>query len=123
MEWSYLQRVVPGACDAFAPVEEAIATKFLPALIGSEVSPTVRTIMGFPVRMAGLGLPSPMLQSHHFDTSVAMTQSVSQLLVKGEDLDTGRYWRQAGLLQRLARSGQQCWKINSQHLLRQRGQK
>ena len=96
MEWSYLQRVVPGACEAFAPVEEAITTKFLPALIGSEVSSTVRAIMGFPVRLAGLGLPSPVLQSHHFDTSVAMTEAVSRSLVKGEDLDTGKYCREAG---------------------------
>ena len=51
--------------------------------------------MGFPVRLAGLGLPSPLLQSHHFDNSVAMTQSVSQSLVRGEDLDTAGYCKEA----------------------------
>ena len=31
-EWAFMQRVTPGIGDAFGPVEEEIATAFLPAL-------------------------------------------------------------------------------------------
>ena len=35
MEWQYLQRVVPNAGPAFAPIETALHESFLPALFGS----------------------------------------------------------------------------------------
>ena len=32
LEWQYLQRVTPGIAESFSPIEDAIATEFLPAL-------------------------------------------------------------------------------------------
>ena len=34
MEWTYLQRVVPGTEAAFAPIKKALTEDFLPALLG-----------------------------------------------------------------------------------------
>ena len=53
-EWAFLQWVTPGICDAFGPVEEDIATSFLPELFkgvgekapGSEIN-------RLPVKQAG----------------------------------------------------------------------
>ena len=35
-EWQYVQRVVPGTAEFFAPVEAAIRTLFIPALLGMD---------------------------------------------------------------------------------------
>ena len=35
-EWTYLQRVVPDVALSFAPIEEALAESFLPALFGGK---------------------------------------------------------------------------------------
>ena len=56
-EWTYLQWVVPDIANAFAPIEEAIKTDFLPALFDGE--PPDRDLTQLPVRMAGMGIPDP----------------------------------------------------------------
>ena len=38
-EWTYLQRVVPDVAPSFAPIEEAPADSFLPALFGGKAPP------------------------------------------------------------------------------------
>jgi hypothetical protein len=60
-EWQYLQRVTPNVGDAFAPLEQALSTTFLPALF--DATPTeianIRPLLSLPVRMGGLGIPDP----------------------------------------------------------------
>ena len=53
-----MQQVIPGISDAFGPVEEEIATTFLPELfkvVGDGVPG--RAIIRLPVKQAGLALP------------------------------------------------------------------
>ena len=60
-EWQYLQRVTPGIAQAFAPLEEAIAKVFLPALLDSSIEEAakLRPLLALPTRMGGLGIPDP----------------------------------------------------------------
>ena len=55
-----MQRVTPGIEDAFGPVEEEIATVFLPALFeGVRDGVPGRSITRLPVKQAGMALPDP----------------------------------------------------------------
>ncbi|KAI2490762.1 hypothetical protein MHU86_23809 [Fragilaria crotonensis] len=47
-EWQYLQRVTPDIAPAFAPLETAIATVFLPALLDASVEERARTSFTAP---------------------------------------------------------------------------
>ena len=59
-EWAFVQRVTPGIGDAFGPVEEEIATAFLPALFeGVGDGAPGREITCLSVNQAGLALPDP----------------------------------------------------------------
>ena len=62
-EWQHLQRVVNDISAHFLPVEHALQTKFLPALLGgitpTDIPPDLRTILSLPVKLAGIGVPLP----------------------------------------------------------------
>ncbi|KAI2493136.1 hypothetical protein MHU86_21397 [Fragilaria crotonensis] len=60
-EWQYLQRVTPDIAPAFAPLEAAIATVFLPALLDTTVEEVakLRPLLALPTRLGGLGIPDP----------------------------------------------------------------
>ena len=70
-EWMHLQRVVDDICSAFQPIEDAILTKFLPALFDTPLAipPDLRTITSLPVKKAGVGLPNPTSTAPHNHTS------------------------------------------------------
>ena len=61
-EWQYLQRVVPDMGPAFQPLEEALCEVFLPALLQEEPPGTLLdSFCDLPVRLAGIGIPNPIL--------------------------------------------------------------
>ena len=63
-EWAFVQRVTPGIGNAFGPVEEEIATAFLPELFkGVGDGAPGRAITCLPVKQVGLALPDPMRTS------------------------------------------------------------
>ena len=51
MEWQYLQHVLPHAGPAFAPVEDALASTFLPALLQEPALADIvnRELLALPV--------------------------------------------------------------------------
>ena len=95
MEWTYLQRVVPDVSAFFEPIEEAITSDFLPALLAggmAETDEAFRNLTCFPVRYAGLGIPNPVKQAkRQYDTSLEMTEPVHRSLRFGTDLDALGY--------------------------------
>ena len=95
MEWSYVQRVIPDSKDYFEPVEEALSTLFLPALLGDdspEEALKLRELTCFPVRLARLGIPNPIAQAEQcFQNSVTATAAVSTSLKEGRTLDAIGY--------------------------------
>ena len=59
-QWTFFQRVIPNIAHLFAPVEEAIASAFIPAIYGESVSETVRLLASLPVKCAGLAITNPV---------------------------------------------------------------
>ena len=97
MEWTYLQQLVPGIAAFFAPIEEAIKTNFLPALLAGGMDDTdeaFRKLSCFLTRYAGLGTLNPVKQAHcQYDASLEMTKPVHSSLQLGTDLDAMVYGR------------------------------
>ena len=98
MEWSYLQRVLPGLSAEFGPVEEAITKDFLPALFegGAEMDPLFRSITALPVRHSGLGVFRPTKTAvPNYDASVILTKELTRSILQGRNLDTVQYLKNA----------------------------
>jgi hypothetical protein len=59
-EWQFLQRVTAGLGKEFRGVEDALTTKFLPALFGiTETDNPLRQLACLPVKQSGLAIPDP----------------------------------------------------------------
>jgi hypothetical protein len=102
-EWQYLQRVLPNAGPAFAPVEEALATQFLPALLQEpeEIGPSFRDLLALPARKAGLGVPDPQLTAAScHSASKACTAELTRTLRAGTELDVNVHAEQASRARR-----------------------
>ena len=96
-EWQYLQRVLPGGADVFKPVEEALATAFLPALFQEPDHGVDRGLLALTTRCAGLGIPDPTRTATECHaTSVACTQVLTESLISGTDLDAQVHAMHAG---------------------------
>ncbi|KAI2507264.1 hypothetical protein MHU86_7100 [Fragilaria crotonensis] len=88
-EWQYLQRVTPNIAPAFAPLEAAIATVFLPALLATTVEEVakLRPLLALPTRMGGLGIPDPTSTGEFcFAASKESTTLLQGSLVTGDRL-------------------------------------
>ena len=59
-EWSYLQRVVQGLEEEFAPLRDVILEQFAPAILGREVLPREHQLLTLPVKYGGLALADPV---------------------------------------------------------------
>jgi hypothetical protein len=59
-EWQFLQRVTDGLGKEFRGVEDALMTKFLPALFGTtETNNSLRQLACLPVKKSGFAIPDP----------------------------------------------------------------
>ena len=108
-EWQYLQRVTPDLAPAFAPLEAAIATVFLPALLDATVEEVakLRPLLALPTRMGGLGIPDPTTTGEFcFAASTASTNLLQGSLVDGDPLCATEH-RNAATRGRLAAKAQQ----------------
>jgi len=78
-EWQFLQRVVPGCCDLFTPLDVVLTSTFLPAVFGCEVTPCVHLVFSLPVRFGGLGVYHPHFAAEFcFSASRNATQVIAQ---------------------------------------------
>ena len=64
-EWTFLLRVLKDCESLFCDLEFALASSFLPAIFGVEVSPAERGLFSLPLRMGGLGICNPMTSASH----------------------------------------------------------
>ena len=105
-EWQYVQRVTPDVDDLFAPVEEAIATHFLPALFDTkveEIAP-LRALLSLPVRCGGLGIPNPTTTGEDcYASSTGGTQLLKDSLIAGTPLCASTHQSVASQARRKAR--------------------
>jgi hypothetical protein len=105
-EGTYLQRVIPGSDALFDPIEEAIASIFLPVLLG-ELKAGVQTLrrqLALSVRTAGLGIPDPRECARgNFDGSRQITGTLTASLLAREALHTEGCHLEARKCRRLLR--------------------
>ncbi|KAI2492329.1 hypothetical protein MHU86_22235 [Fragilaria crotonensis] len=97
-EWQYLQRVTPDIAPAFAPLETAIATVFLPALLDTSVEEVakLRPLLALPTRLGGLGIPDPTTTGEFcYAASTASTNLLQASLVTGAPLCATAHRRDA----------------------------
>ena len=80
--WTYVQRTVGDISDLFEPLELAISKKFIPAILGREISTTYREIFALPIRYGGLGIANPMKTSDsEYRASAAINSQFTELIL------------------------------------------
>ena len=91
MRWCFLQRTVPNIKNYFAPLEETIREKLIPAIVGKQVTDVERKILSLPVRLGGLGIQNPMLTAEtEFRNSCIVTENLTQL-IENQELNLDNY--------------------------------
>jgi hypothetical protein len=108
-EWQYLQRVTPDIAPAFAPLETAIATVFLPALLDASVEEVakLRPLLALPTRLGGLGIPDPTTTGEVcYAASTASTNLLHRSLVEGASLCATEHRRDASTSRLAAKASQ-----------------
>jgi hypothetical protein len=91
------------------PVEEAIRSVFLPALLQAAEAECQRKLTAVSVRKDGLGLPDPTQSAPGcFAASEACTGLLVGSLREGTELDANMHGRHAGLKRRLAQKKQEA---------------
>ena len=58
--WTNLQRNIPNTVSLFKPLEAAIQGKFLPFLIGREISVLEGRMLALPYKYSGLAVRNPV---------------------------------------------------------------
>ncbi len=83
--WNYVQRTIPNIEHLFAPLEDAIREKLIPALVGRRVSDVERRILALPVRMGGMGIANPSLScQHEHNASLLVTKNLVEIIFRQE---------------------------------------
>ena len=82
-KWTYLLRTVPDIADLLQPLEDAIRSKFIPALTGRDcVNDAERDLFALPARLGGLSLNNPVMScNHEFTSSVDVTAPLATLIL------------------------------------------
>ena len=64
-EWQYVCRIVPNIRPLLAPIEHALRTKFLPAVIGPgiEIDDELRNLLALGIKSGGLTIRDPTTQA------------------------------------------------------------
>ena len=62
-KWTYFLLTIPRVSKLLKPLEEAIALKIIPALVGRAVSAEERALLALPIRLGGLGIVDPQMVS------------------------------------------------------------
>ena len=91
-EWQYMHRVIEDVGEYFAPIEEALATVFIPALLGGKEGEQLRDLFTLPVRQAGLNIPNPAKKARDgYQASLECTKALTASLLARSDLDAIGY--------------------------------
>ena len=81
--WNFAMRTMEGLENYLTPLEEAISKKFLPTLLGCQVSPIYRKLMALPPKLGGMGIINPTKAApEEFKNSVKMTKHLKKLIIE-----------------------------------------
>ena len=76
-QWQFVQRVIEDTDESFAPLETALAERFLPALFGTDLEEDthLRALSSLPIKWSGLALPNPVHSgASNYEASTQMCQ-------------------------------------------------
>jgi hypothetical protein len=110
LEWQYLQRVSPEVAADFAPVEHAIASIFLPSLLDENPGGIgkLRGLMALSVRLAGIGLPSPVDTADQcYRASLESTASLTVSLLESRPVNAAGFAVAAGSAKKALRKSRE----------------
>ncbi|KAL7475011.1 hypothetical protein ACHAW6_000948, partial [Cyclotella cf. meneghiniana] len=108
-EWQYLCNIVPDIGPLLAPIEDALRTKFLPAILGPDIKidDDLRNLLTLGVKSRGLTIRNPTLTAESlFCTSQATTAYLSRSLLRNEPLST--HHNRAAVCSASASSRKEC---------------
>ncbi len=83
-EWQYICQTVPDVGPSLTPVENALHTKFLPAVLGIDgpIDDKLRTLLGNGVKTGRLAIRDPTLAAASlYSTSVEATEMLTCTLI------------------------------------------
>jgi hypothetical protein len=106
-QWSYLLRVVPGAHTELQPLEEAIANKFLPAVLGGHVTDDERAVFSLPARMGGMGVRDPSQETLSLEIAEEASRVLVPAVMKGAPFDAQEHKTQRRVAGREGREKRQ----------------
>ncbi|KAL7474993.1 hypothetical protein ACHAW6_003349, partial [Cyclotella cf. meneghiniana] len=89
-EWQYICRTVPDVGPRLAPVEQALRTKFLPAITGisGPINDELRTLLGNGVKTGGLAIRDPTISAASlYSTSIDATSMLAGTLIRNEPIN------------------------------------
>ena len=83
--WTFVMRTIQDTKDLFIPLEKCIREKFIPGIIGRNVSDLHMRMLALPVRFGGLGIVNPVeIAERDFQTSLRVTEELVALIYRQE---------------------------------------
>ncbi|KAL7474091.1 hypothetical protein ACHAW6_000085 [Cyclotella cf. meneghiniana] len=89
-EWQYICRKIPDIGSSLMPVEQALRTKFLPAITGftNPINDELRTLLGNRVKTGRLAIRDPtVMAASLYSTSVNATDMLAGTLTRNEPIN------------------------------------
>ena len=89
-EWQYICQTVPDVGPRLAPVEYALCTKFLPAVLGIDgpIDNDLRTLLRNGVKTGGLAIWDPTLAAASlYSTSIEATDKLTRTVIHNEPIN------------------------------------
>ena len=84
-QWTYLQRVMDGDGEEYAPLQTTIHQLFTPSLLGREVLGDEHTLFSLPAKLGGLAICNPTSTgSSAYTTSRAATEVLQTAIKTGD---------------------------------------
>ena len=88
--WLFTQRTIENSAQFFAPLENTIREKLIPAIIGKQVSDFERKLLSLPLRYGGIGLLNPVeTAEHEYIASTTITESMTEQIFN-QDMDISK---------------------------------
>ena len=80
---SIVQRTISDIGHLFVPLENVVRNRFIPAVVGRDISDLERQIFSLPVRYGGLGIADPSATSdREYSTSKKVTENLTSLIIR-----------------------------------------
>jgi hypothetical protein len=84
-QWTFLCRTMPGTCELFQPLEDAIRQVLIPSLLRREINDLERDLLSLPARMGGMGISKPTDESVIANTNSVYVSEPLVRLVKRQE--------------------------------------